>query len=43
MKPIAAPANTTNGAGTLAIGIALVALVLAGLGVWLIRGSMRKS
>lgn len=38
------PANTTNGGvGVLALGIALVALALAGLGVWLIRGSMRKS
>jgi hypothetical protein len=37
------PANTTNGgAGVLALGIALVALALAALGVWLIRGSMRK-
>jgi len=40
------PANTTNGSGALAlvlvVGIALLALALAALGIWLIRGSMRK-
>jgi len=34
--------QSNGGVGVLALGIALVALMLAGLGVWLIRGSTRK-